>query len=284
MSELQRTGVVVTSGWTLWMLLCFLDTGVLSLVEVHQPPVVTAALGQDAILPCWLQISRDEVFETQPVLYWMYLKQNSTPPPRVWIPSGGYMGRVDLLDNPDSTNKSIILRKVEWADSGKYLCKLSITSKKEGSFRRKGNETSLMIYGTVLFGVTNHNESLLRCEATVTRGVGFALAVFHQGCRLETVDSAPGASSGTFVTLSETFSLRGGGKYECQLRLNRDVITRSIFHSNLPGDDGQRNASGTSSSGAGTPLYPEPWFLYTALLLVPVAFMVGVFTATLLRR
>ena len=76
-----------------------------------------------------------------PVLYWMY---NSTL--KVVPSSDKYKERVHTLDNTNSSDKSILLKNVMWADSGKYLCKLSITTEDQ-SFRKKGNETLLIIHG-----------------------------------------------------------------------------------------------------------------------------------------
>lgn len=84
---------------------------------------------------------------TPPVLYWVYLTQDSTDNPRLWMPSEKYDGRVELLDNnPNTSSKSILLKNVQWADSGKYQCKVSVIT--EGDrFRRRGNDTLLMVYG-----------------------------------------------------------------------------------------------------------------------------------------
>lgn len=122
-------------------------SGTRSLVTVHQPPVLTAALGNDVILPCQLEVSNDEKMLTPPVLYWVHLTQDKENP-RLWTPSEKYDQRVELLEkNPNSSNKSVLLKNVQWADNGKYLCKLSITTERHKSFRRKGNETLLMVYG-----------------------------------------------------------------------------------------------------------------------------------------
>uniref|UniRef100_A0AAQ5YMD9 Ig-like domain-containing protein n=1 Tax=Amphiprion ocellaris TaxID=80972 RepID=A0AAQ5YMD9_AMPOC len=126
--------------------LCGYVSGVLSLVTVHQPPVLTAALGGDTIMPCELQLSHDEKMVSTPVLYWHYLQQESNK--RLWQPSEPYKGRVQLLDdNKKSWNKSIVLKEVQWADSGRYECKLTVTTQREGSFRKKGNLTSLAVHG-----------------------------------------------------------------------------------------------------------------------------------------
>uniref|UniRef100_A0A3B5APL0 Immunoglobulin domain-containing protein n=1 Tax=Stegastes partitus TaxID=144197 RepID=A0A3B5APL0_9TELE len=145
------------------VLLCGYVSGVLSLVTVHQPPILAAALGQDVIMPCELQLSHDEDLEYKPVLYWDHLLHNSSN--KLWAPSEMYKGRVQLLDDSRvSWNKSIVLQKVQWADSGRYQCKLSVTPKRKKSFRIKGNLTSLMVYGkykvwSFLFQMFGHNKN-----------------------------------------------------------------------------------------------------------------------------
>lgn len=116
------------------------------MVTVHQPPVLVTALGHDATLPCRLDLSHNEKMIALPVLYWVYVKHPDNP--KLWRPSETYKGRVDLLnENLNSSDKSILLRNVQWADGGKYLCKLSVTTEKDQSFRAKGNETLLLVYG-----------------------------------------------------------------------------------------------------------------------------------------
>ncbi|XP_008288752.1 uncharacterized protein LOC103363679 [Stegastes partitus] len=275
-------------GWTPWMFLYFTAPGVLSLVTVHQPPILAAALGQDVIMPCELQLSHDEDLEYKPVLYWDHLLHNSSN--KLWAPSEMYKGRVQLLDDSRvSWNKSIVLQKVQWADSGRYQCKLSVTPKRKKSFRIKGNLTSLMVYDSMLFKPTNLNASLLHCEVKVTQDDGFALSILHNGCSLHSVISAAGdgVSAQPYVTLSETIPVQAGGKYECQLRLKEDLIMKSIFHSDLPG--AETNVTACSpvipvSDVPDVPEFPEPWLLYVALLLVPVTVLLTLATALLLRR
>ncbi|XP_074508752.1 uncharacterized protein LOC141778411 isoform X3 [Sebastes fasciatus] len=227
--------IVTNWGWILRMLLYFMVSGTRSLVTVHQPPALTAALGHDVIMPCHLNLSPDEKMKTPPILYWSQT-QNKTG--NLWTPSKEYVGRVDLLDNnPNTSNKSILLKNVQWADSGKYLCKLSVTLQRKKSFRSKGNETLLKVYDTMIFNLTGHNDSLLRCEVNVTRDPAFVLFIFHNGWKLQPVDSAPGDAGADlpYVTLSESISPQNDGEYECQLHLDGDLITKSIFHYQPPG-------------------------------------------------
>lgn len=111
------------------------------MVTVHQPPVLATALGHNVIMPCHLS-NKEKL--TPPVLYWVY-NDNS----KLWPAAEKYKERVDLLDkNPDSSNKSILFKNVQWADSGMYLCKLSIiTTDNNKRSRTKGNETLLIVYG-----------------------------------------------------------------------------------------------------------------------------------------
>lgn len=126
----------------------WLLSGTRSLVTVHQPPVVTTALGHDVIMPCQLQVPPGEKMTTLPVLYWVYEPHANNL--KVWPASARYVGRVDLLEK-NSSDKSILLKNTQWADSGKHLCKLSITTVKDQSYRSKGNETLLMVYGKYEF-------------------------------------------------------------------------------------------------------------------------------------
>ncbi|XP_023150255.2 uncharacterized protein LOC111585109 [Amphiprion ocellaris] len=286
MFERQHCFMMTKWGWTPWMILYFTVPGVLSLVTVHQPPVLTAALGGDTIMPCELQLSHDEKMVSTPVLYWHYLQQESNK--RLWQPSEPYKGRVQLLDdNKKSWNKSIVLKEVQWADSGRYECKLTVTTQREGSFRKKGNLTSLAVHDSMLFNLTGHNASLLRCEVNVTQDAGFALTVLHGSCRLRSVNSASGGnvSPQPYVTLSETIAVQAGGKYECQLHLKEDLIIKSVFHNNLL-EGAQTNATACSPDIPVVvgPEYPEPWLLYMALLLVPITVLLGLATAMLIRR
>ncbi|XP_070692058.1 uncharacterized protein [Pempheris klunzingeri] len=258
--------------WTQWMFLYFMVSGTRSLVEVHQPPVLTTPLGHDVVLPCQFTLSHNERMVTPPVLYWMCSSQN-TDNARMWPISDKYEGRVALLDNNrSSSNKSIILKNVQWADSGKYLCKMSITTEREKSFRKRGNETLLMVYDTMIFNLSCHNDSLLWCEANVTRDSRFVLSIFLDGCRLPTASSARGdaAAALPYATLSEATTLSRGGKYECQLHLNNELITKSFFHYHPP-----------EPSEA---VFPEPWCLYAALLLVPATILLSLLTSWLLCR
>ncbi|XP_041798854.1 uncharacterized protein LOC121610688 [Chelmon rostratus] len=280
--------VVAEWGWTQWMFLHLLVAGTCSLVTVHQPPVLTTALGHDVVMPCQLNLSHDDKMVTPPVLYWVYLSED-TENARVWTPSEKYKERVHLLDNDlYSSNKSISLKNVQWADSGKYLCKVSVATKRDERFRRKGNETLLMVYDTMMFNLIGHNASLLSCEVNVTRDPGFVLSLLHDGHKPQSVDSAAGdyVTALPYVTLTQNISVWGEGKYECQLHLNEDLITKSTFHYRPPvaGEprDAEKNASSVSEPGA--VVFPEPWLLYVALLLVPSTVLLGLVTALLMRR
>ncbi|XP_040899392.1 uncharacterized protein LOC121185402 isoform X2 [Toxotes jaculatrix] len=146
---------------------------------------------------------------------------------------------------------------------------------------------------TMIFNLTNNNESLLRCEVNVTREPGFVLSISHNGNKLQTVDLVPGddVAALPYVTLSQTISLQSGGKYECQLHLNDDIITKNIFNY-LPstrseeGGDAEKNIftprQPVSESGEGK--FPEPWLLYAALLLVPSTVLLSLIIALMMCK
>nr|XP_046256852.1 uncharacterized protein LOC124065467 isoform X2 [Scatophagus argus] len=262
---------VTERGWTQWVLLHLMVSGARSLVTVHQPPVLTAVLGRDVTMPCQLNISHDEKMVNSPVLYWVYFKDN-TSHVKLWPPTENYQGRVALLDeNVNSSDKSILFKSIHWADSGKYLCKLSIiTAENNKRSRKTGNGTLLTVYDTMIFA--RHNDSLLCCSVNVTRDAEFVLSIYHGGSKLQSVDSFSGDFSAAlpYVTLSETISLRSGGNYECQLHLNEELVTKSNFHygPNEPDEE----------------VFPEPWPLYGGLLLVPIVILLILVTALLMHR
>ncbi|KAM8871287.1 uncharacterized protein AB9W97_017681 isoform 2-T2 [Spinachia spinachia] len=226
-------------------------------------------------MPCFLHLSPYETMVAPPVLYW-----EKWDAPRLWPPSEEYKGRVDLVDKSrNSSNQSLVLRDVRWGDSGTYLCKLSITTQRGGSFRKKGNKTFLYVYDTLIFNSTAHNVSLLRCEVNVTHDPRFVLSISQNGYRPRPNDSARGdaAEAPPFVTLSVTVPLSIHGENVCELHLNWDLITKSIFHHPPPaGVDGDA----ASERGA----FPEPWLLYASLLLVPIVTLLGLVTALLACR
>lgn len=96
----------------------------------------------------------------------------------------------------------------------------------------------LLFADNMIFNLTGHNNSLLVCQVNVTQDPGLVLSIFHDGDK-PSVDSAPGAPVAALsnVTLTETISLRGGGKYECELHLGEHLITKRVFHYNPPGNN-----------------------------------------------
>ncbi|XP_044215065.1 uncharacterized protein LOC122987316 [Thunnus albacares] len=213
-------------------------------------------------MPCRLNLSHDEKMMTTPVLYWMYKSKEQLVPL-----SDKNKERVQILDDSkNSSDKSILLKNVTWADSGKYLCKLSITTEKDGSFRKNGSESLLIVYDTMFFNLTSHNDSQLQCEVNVTRDPRIVLSIVHDGCKFPAESNDVTALP--YDTLSETISLKGRGKYECQLHLNEDLIMKSSYW-HPPEPD---------------VVPPEPWFLYVALLLVPTIILLCLIIATLKNR
>lgn len=95
-----------------------------------------------------------------------------------------------------------------------------------------------LVSDAMVFNVTKHSRCLLRCEVRVTQAAGLALYIFHNGRRILNVTSAhrDAGAALPYVTLSETVPLRWREKYECQLHLKDELITKSVFHSNLPGN------------------------------------------------
>ncbi|XP_065813618.1 uncharacterized protein [Labrus bergylta] len=260
LSETHHSLKLTKWGQTQLMILYLLVSGTCSLVTVLQPPVIMSPLGRAVVLQSNLFLSPDEKMLAQPVLYWDHLKEDSDNG-RLWPSSKKYKSRVALMDsNEDSFNKSILLKNVQWDDSGQYLCKLSITTERK-KFRELGTPTLLMVYDSMFFNITAHEDPLLCCEVNVTRDPAVVLSIYHEGSKLETGDSAPeeAAAALPYVTLSKSVHVRGGGNYECQLHLNADLITNSSF---------QYNPSGVE-------VFPEPWPLYGSLLLVPITVLLG---------
>lgn len=117
-----------------------------SQLTLQQPPTLTATLGHDVMMPC--HISQEDEANKAPVLYWLKLSEStddSILPPE----SERYRGRVERLDNDQqSANLSILLKAVQWADRGKYLCKLAVLDPKTNKrYSVKGNTTLLLIRG-----------------------------------------------------------------------------------------------------------------------------------------
>ncbi|KAM3615295.1 uncharacterized protein V6R79_026182 [Siganus canaliculatus] len=272
-------------GWLYWMFLQTTFSGASS-VTVHQPSVLTAALGHDVTMPCQIIHSAGEKITGKEVLYWEYSTKGSESAKNL-LHLDDYKDRVDILDkNPVSLNKSILLRNVQWADSGTYLCKLSIREPQR-HFRKKGRKTLLLVYDTMTFNLTSHSDSLLLCEVKVTRDSRFVLSIFYNGARIQTVNhtTKDGVAAAPHVTLSHTACLSSEGRYQCLLHFSETLITESVFHF-LPtgqiGNSTNRNVS--TSTERCVALYPEPWPLYVALLLVPVVTLLSFITALLLCR
>ncbi|XP_024858616.1 uncharacterized protein LOC112449943 [Kryptolebias marmoratus] len=252
----------VVTTWSLWI--CFLHSGSVAVISVNQPPEVTVALGHDAVLPCDFQASPDETITATPVLYWF------TDSDDLLKSDGKYAGRVHRLDqNSESENKSIVLKRVQWSDSKKYECKGSFTTRQRGSFRKTGNLTSLIVYGSMTFNLSSHNASLLRCEVLVSQRSSLVLSVSQDRCLLQSVALDAERLQQTQVRLSQEVHLERGGNYECQLRLGTRLLTRSFFHTSVPADSGR---------------HPEPWVLYVSLLLVQTFILLVLLVITLLRR
>lgn len=126
-------------------------SGTCSLTTVHPPQLVTTALCSDVIMPCHL--SRTLKNTDRPALQWDHFIADVANG-KLWPPSNKYEGRVELLEPSNlSSNKSILLKRAQWADSGRYHCKLSYLNENRRRTRTKENEILLVIYGecSVLF-------------------------------------------------------------------------------------------------------------------------------------
>lgn len=77
--------------------------------------------------------------------------------------------------------------------------------------------------------LTDRSDCRLQCEVNVTRGPGRVLSILHNGRRLPTAAGGGGAGS-AHVVLSGNVSLTEAGEYECQLHVNDELVTRSVFH------------------------------------------------------
>lgn len=97
-----------------------------------------------------------------------------------------------------------------------------------------------LLTDNMAFNLSGLNDTLLRCTVNVSPDPGFVLSILHDGEKPQTVATAPGSHNADlpYVSLSETVCLRGDGKYECQLHLNKHLITKRTFYyfpgNNLP--------------------------------------------------
>lgn len=111
-----------------------------------QPPVLAGLWGQDVLMPCQLSSSNETTPGT--ILYWENTGMDSDCA-KLWPPSENYQGRVESLSrNNKSANMSILLKNVQWTDTGSYQCKISILDPESNKrYRVKGSTTLLLIYG-----------------------------------------------------------------------------------------------------------------------------------------
>ncbi|XP_011484152.2 uncharacterized protein LOC105356059 isoform X2 [Oryzias latipes] len=253
--------------------------GLLSEVVVQQPPIVFAAVGQDVLLPCVLQLSGQSL-KTNPVFYWTRGTESVSPSSHVQQPGS----------ERTPTNQPLFLRGVRWADSGSYLCKVSVRTEQGGSFRRNGSRTKLLLYDNLLFERCRLDQALLCCEGKVTQDAAFSLSIFHDGQRLQAAgpaaaDADADAAQAQPFTLSKGVALQGAGRYECRLLLGEGLMTKSLFILNdTEAGGGGANTTSASSNLPAVGVYPEPWLLYGVLLLVPVIVLLGLVTAMLTCR
>lgn len=225
------------------------------------------------------------------ILYWANLGKDPDQS-KLWPPSEEYQGRVEQLSkNQNSANLSILFKNVQWADTGSYECKVSILNPETHKRHRiKGNKTVLLIYDNLFLDLTAPNNTLLRCTVNVTSHPGFVLSILHNGQKPQSIGSDPGNHSTDlpYVSLSDTIRVEGyGGKYECQLHLNKHLITSRSFDSLMakysPPLTGE-NKTDLANTDADAQAFPQPWFLYTAVLLTNITILLCVITALLVFK
>lgn len=76
------------------------------------------------------------------------------------------------------------------------------------------------------------NNTLLRCTVNVTSNPGFVLSILCDGQKTQSIgpDLGSHGMNLSYVSLSETVRVVGNdGKYECQLHLNKHLITSRSF-------------------------------------------------------
>ncbi|XP_072316945.1 uncharacterized protein [Eucyclogobius newberryi] len=249
-----------------------LVSGVCSGVSIEQPLVITASLGQDVTFPCLLKVSGDDTLTIPPVLYWLFKKEDQE---KMLHPSREYEHRVARLDQQQKAlNLSIRFKDVQWEDRGEYLCKVSVTTQQRGSFREKGRATELLLYDEILFQTSGLNSSVLQCGVHVSPHPGFELSSSSGGQTLNST-SVLDTTSSLHVTLFQSIAFGSRQKYQCSLYFNGELISSSTFLNPLSGDGGLVDETGTFSGNVSVSeeKYPEPWFLYSGLILVQVVLL-----------
>lgn len=87
---------------------------------------------------------------------------------------------------------------------------------------------------TVIFDLVTHNRSLLSCQVNVSADPGFVLSILYNGHKIR---SGKPECWEMGCNLSVTILLTHGGKYECRLYLNKNLITKMvsdyILHGNI---------------------------------------------------
>lgn len=241
-------------------------------------------------MPCHLSHSNEMTLS--PILYWENLGMDPDHA-KLWPPSEKYQSRVEHLSkNRDSANMSILLKDIRWADTGSYQCKVSISNPDTKKRNRiKGNNTVLLIYDKMFLDLTGTNNTMLRCTVNVTSHPSFVLSIVCNGQKPQRIGSDPGNYRGdlSYVSLTETVQVEGDdGRYECQLHLNKHLITSRSFDSlmgkKFPPLTGENRTNLRRNTDADAQVFPEPWFLYVGLLLVPIITLLCVLTPLLICK
>ncbi|KAL0984806.1 hypothetical protein UPYG_G00147160 [Umbra pygmaea] len=232
-------------------------------IVIQTPEVIVHKLSQNATFNCEFIHTPEQQVEPNPILYWHNIVQTNMT--RLWPDAEHpFMNRVDVLDHDcNSSNRSILLKNIQWEDSqGQYECKLSYRVGKD-SKRTKGIAVKLLIYDSLFLGLHPEDNGTLLCAVNVSQDLRFVLSILHNGYELAHKQNP--RRTPLISLLSVSHPLENDKEYECQLKLNSTLILRHTFKQPL-------------ETSAAQELFPEPVFLYGAILLVPIIVLLALIT------